>query len=54
MPRTGILDHDTPKKARVKGAAACMDYKRIPYLHTDLFTFNHISKTRGWAILKEE
>jgi hypothetical protein len=30
MPRTGILDHDTPKKARVKGAAAFMDYNVSP------------------------
>ncbi|EDU42948.1 HMG box protein [Pyrenophora tritici-repentis] len=54
MSKSGISNFDTPKKARIKGAAEFMDAKGIPYLHTDLFAFNHVSKQQGWAILKEK
>jgi hypothetical protein len=44
--------HDTPKKARIKGAADYMKFRGIPFHHTDLFRYNGVSKTRGWANLQ--
>ncbi|KAF1838592.1 hypothetical protein BDW02DRAFT_488834, partial [Decorospora gaudefroyi] len=54
MSKRGISNFDTPKKARIKGAAEFMDAMGIPYFHTDLFKFHHVSKQQGWAILKEK
>ncbi|KAF1939052.1 hypothetical protein EJ02DRAFT_382546 [Clathrospora elynae] len=45
---------DTPRKARIKGAADFMNHKGLPYFHTELFRFNGVSKTRGWAILSQD
>jgi hypothetical protein len=53
MPKLTNAHCDTPVKSRVKGAADFLDWKGIPYHHTDLFAYNGVSKTRGWAILKE-
>ena len=53
MSKKGTCNFDTPKKARIKGAAEFMDAKGIPYLHTELFNFYNVSKQQGWAILKE-
>jgi hypothetical protein len=52
MSQGTIQHHDTPRKARVKGAADYMKYRNIPFMHIDLFRFNNVSKHRGWAMLK--
>ncbi|KAF1838328.1 hypothetical protein BDW02DRAFT_476047, partial [Decorospora gaudefroyi] len=54
MPKSIFHPYDTPKKSRIKGAADFMDYKGIPYFHTELFSYNRVSKTRGWAILQQD
>ena len=54
MSESGFPKLDTPRKARLKGAAEFIDAKGILYLHTDLFNFYRVSKTCGWAILAEE
>jgi hypothetical protein len=46
--------HDTPKTSRIKGAADYMKYKGIPFYHSDLFRYNGVSKTRGWAIIQQD
>ncbi|KAF1831442.1 hypothetical protein BDW02DRAFT_56214 [Decorospora gaudefroyi] len=51
MSKSGIPNFDTPKKARLKGAAEFMDAKGIAYSHNDLFRFYDVSKQQGWAIL---
>jgi hypothetical protein len=54
MSKSGIPNFDTPKKARIKGAAEFMDAMGIPYYHTDLFNFHNVSNQQGWAILKQK
>jgi hypothetical protein len=44
MSRSTIQHYDTPRKARVKGAADYMKYRTIPFTHIDLFRFNNVSK----------
>jgi hypothetical protein len=44
----------TPPKSRIKGAADYMKYKGIPFHHSDLFRYNGVSKTRGWAIIQQD
>jgi hypothetical protein len=46
--------HDTPKKSRRKGAADYMNYKGIPFHHSNLFRYNGVSKTREWAIIQQD
>jgi hypothetical protein len=46
--------YDTPKKARIKGAADYMKYKKIPFSHIDLFRFYGVGKTQGWSILQQD
>jgi hypothetical protein len=46
--------HDTPRKSRIKGAADYMKYKGILFHHIDLFRYNGVSKTRGWAIIQQD
>lgn len=49
--------HDTPKRARVKGAVAyaqrIQDVHGIPINYRDIFRTCQVSKTRGYQILKE-
>jgi hypothetical protein len=54
MSRSGIPDFDTPKKARIKGAADFNDAHYIPYSYNDLFKFYGALKQRGWEILKQD
>lgn len=54
MSRNGIKKFDTPKKARLKGAADYLDYLGVPYLHSDLFKYHGVSKHQGWEILKTD
>jgi hypothetical protein len=49
-----ICAHDTPKKAQIKSAADYMKFRGTPFHHTDLFRYNSVSKTRGWAILQQD
>jgi hypothetical protein len=53
MSKSGISNFDTPKKARIRGAADFNDAMGIPYFHTNLFNFYGVSKQQGWAILKD-
>jgi hypothetical protein len=53
MSKRTLSQLDTPKKARIKGAAAFMDAKGIPYFHSELFNFFDVSKHQGWRILAE-
>ena len=54
MSGNTIPQCDTPRKARIKGAADYMKYKGIPFHHTDLFKYYGVSKNRGWQILKHD
>ena len=54
MSRRGIPDIDTPKKARIKGAADYLDHLGIKFNHNDLFRYHGISKRQGWAILSQD
>jgi hypothetical protein len=47
MSKSGISNFDTPKKARIWGAADFNDAMGIPYFHTDLFNFYGVSKQQG-------
>jgi hypothetical protein len=38
-----IRAHETPKKARMKGAADYMKFKGILFHRTDLFRYNSVS-----------
>jgi hypothetical protein len=53
MSKSGISNFDTPKKARIWGAADFNDAMGIPYFHTNLFNFYGVSKQQRWAILKD-
>ena len=54
MPKILIREIETPKKAKIKGAAEFMDAKGITYLHSDLFRFYGVNKQQGWAILSDK
>jgi hypothetical protein len=54
MSKKGISNFDTPKKARMKGAADYFDHLGIKFHHNDLFRYHGISKEQGWAILKQD
>jgi hypothetical protein len=53
MSKRGISHVDTPRKARIKGAAEFMDAMGIQYFKTDLFNFHNVSRQQGYAILAE-
>ena len=46
--------HETPRKARVKGAIDYMEARGILHFKVDVFRFNGVSKTRGWEMLKND
>jgi hypothetical protein len=52
MSKNGIPNFDTPKKARVKGAADYLNYLGIKYNHNDLFRYYNVSKEAGWEMLR--
>lgn len=54
MPQSTYCHYDTPRKARLKGAADYLKYNGIPFHHSDLFQYFGVSKTRGWAILQQD
>ncbi|KAI1566413.1 hypothetical protein A1F97_08879 [Pyrenophora tritici-repentis] len=54
MPRSTNHRIETPKKAKIKGAAEFMDAKGITYFHSDLFSFYGVNKHQGWAILNDK
>ncbi|KAH8629441.1 hypothetical protein IG631_16698 [Alternaria alternata] len=54
ISRKGIVEIDTPKGSRIKGAAEYMDAKGIPYSHNDLFKFHDFSKEKGLTISKQD
>jgi hypothetical protein len=54
MSKKGISNFDTPKKARMKGAADYLDHLGIKFNHNDLFRYHGVSKEQGWAILKQD
>ncbi|CAG9950916.1 unnamed protein product [Clonostachys rosea f. rosea IK726] len=50
----GNKHHDTPKKARLKGAAEFLEAKKIPYFKTDLFNYFEVPARTGYRILSED
>jgi hypothetical protein len=54
MPKSTDREIETPKKAKIKGAAEFMDAKGITYLHSDLFRFYGVNKQQGWGILSDK
>jgi hypothetical protein len=54
MSRNGIFNIETPRKARIKGAADYMDHLGLKYNHMDLFRYHNVSKEAGWALLRTD
>lgn len=46
--------HQTSKKARIKGAFEFLEAKKLPYRKNDLFAHFEVSKATGYRILAEE
>jgi hypothetical protein len=47
------LPHDTPKRAKVRGAIKYMEARGIPHLKEDVFRFNGVGHRQGWAMISE-
>ncbi|KAF2183649.1 hypothetical protein K469DRAFT_581963 [Zopfia rhizophila CBS 207.26] len=47
------LPHDTPKKAKVRGAIEYMEARGIPHFKQDVFHFYEVSHRQGWAMISE-
>ncbi|RTE68577.1 hypothetical protein BHE90_017048, partial [Fusarium euwallaceae] len=50
----GAQQHDTPKKARVKGAIEFLEYHGLPYKKEEVFEFFDVSRPAGYKLLHEE
>lgn len=48
----GHPQHDTPKKAKLQGAAEFLEYSGLPYKKRDLFEFFEVSRSAGQRILQ--
>ncbi|KAF1942480.1 hypothetical protein EJ02DRAFT_443979 [Clathrospora elynae] len=53
MSQSGISYFDTPKKARMKGAANFNNAMGIPYFYNNLFQYYGVSKQRGYEVVPE-
>ena len=47
MSKKGISNFNTPKKARIKGAADYLDHLGILYNYNNLFRYHKVSKEQG-------
>jgi hypothetical protein len=47
------LDHDTPKKAKVRGAIEYLEVQNIPHFKSRVFDHFKVSHCQGWAMISE-
>jgi hypothetical protein len=47
------LQHDTPKRARVRGAIEYMEARNIPHDKEDVFRYNGVGHRQGWAMISK-
>jgi len=45
--------HDTPKRAKIRGAIEYMEARKIPHSKADVFRYYGVSKRQGWAMVSE-
>ncbi len=53
-PIMGPTHEATPTKAKIQGICDFNDAHGIPYSHNDVFKWARVSKTTGWAILRQD